>query len=62
MRFEVGKDVDLSVFYPLNVLYLEEMVSSSLQVSLFDVIFDLNGVFMATLLQNNSKWGLWTQH
>ncbi len=32
MRFEVAKDVELSVSYPLNVLDLEEMVSSSPKV------------------------------
>jgi uncharacterized membrane protein YedE/YeeE len=58
MRFEVGKDVELSVSYPLNVLDLEEMVSSSPKVpkaSLFHVIFDLNGVFMATCFKTILK-------
>jgi len=48
MKFKVGKDVELLVFHPLNVLHLEEMVSSSPKVSLFHVIFDLNVILMAT--------------
>ncbi len=48
MKFEVGKDVELLVSYLLNVLHLEEMVSNSPKVNLFHVIFDLNGIIMAT--------------
>jgi hypothetical protein len=60
MRFEVGKDVELSISYPLHVLDLEEMVSSSLKVpkvSLFQIIFDLNGVFMATCFKTIQNRG-----
>jgi len=64
MRFEVGKDVELSVSYPLYVLDLEEMVSSSPKVpkvSLFHVP-SFPKEFSWLLDSRQFKTGALTQH
>jgi hypothetical protein len=61
MRFKVTRDVEFSSFLLLNVEHLDEMPSRSscgiasgkpcsllLEVNVFHVIFNLNGVLLAT--------------